>query len=110
MSLADEGELRRFLGGQLDAPLASDPLDLGGKLCVERKVATCDNHRFSARRDGDDQANQTVRAPRLGQLPLKARTILPATPSQPVSLAPKTVLIAQCQLAQRRVVGHPDRE
>jgi hypothetical protein len=42
--------------------------------------------------------------PRLGQLLLETRPPLPAAPAQPLSLTAKALLIAQRQLAERRLV------
>ena len=46
--LADEGELRRFLDGEVDAALAGDALDACGELGVEREIAARDRSCLAA--------------------------------------------------------------
>ena len=43
VTLADEGELRRLLDGEVDAALAGDALDPRGELAVEREIAAGDD-------------------------------------------------------------------
>src|SRR4051812_22899042 len=65
---ADEGELRRLLHGEVDAPLPADPLDTGGKFGIKREIAAGDQDRLAPARQWDDEPRHTIRAARRCQL------------------------------------------
>ena len=116
---AELGQLRRLARPGL--PGHDHDLVIGNR--GEQVVATRGHRQLRRIGDrGDRRAPSLHPRLRLRQLVLEARVALVVAPAEPVSLAAKALLVAQRQLAERRLVdechlpdghangGHPDRE
>src|SRR5206468_12772948 len=66
---ADEGEPRRLLDVEINAPLAADPFDPRCEFGVQEEVASGDHHCLASLARGHDKAKQPVRTASVAHLP-----------------------------------------